>query len=486
MDLYQNRLLTEGIRIIEKPSPSNRFNADYSTLNLTDALSKRTQLADLRYQVSPVLLHLQQLLKFSIGLICVIFLIVGASSVSQFLVNESGTQINFFWAIVLFIAPNILSLIIWSIVYFKRHVLSLPWLANLLLSMLTLVDKLQHKVTTKHTHYVDLFQYYFEHRFGAYMGRVQLSMISHLWWSCYLLGATLSLFLVLATHQVDFIWQTTILSEDTFLKLTQWLTYLPNLLAINVPTPSDVSHASIGIVNTLQVAQEIRISWSNLLIFSLIVYALLPRIILMLVFYQGIKQKKKNFQLDLSDAYYIQLKNILHPIGKASFISDADQHKANPNNHQGKETSQYNQSLVMPENAYPIAIELNQRILQQADKHVLKHYSVDLINVLDNASQQAAMSALKSSAAEHVILYVDVNRVPDRGWLSFAKKCQYKSNVQLYLLLFGEQSANKAKIASRLENWIEIAAKVNISSQYISYLNQSVTPSNTHQEVKNG
>ncbi|WP_028869283.1 DUF2868 domain-containing protein [Psychromonas arctica] len=486
MDLYQNRLLTEGIRIIEKSSPSNRFNADYSTLNLSDALSKRTQLAELRYQASSVLRHLQQLLTFSIGLMCVFFLIVGASSVSQFLVNESSTQINFFWAIVLFIAPNILSLIIWCIVYFKRHALSLPWLANLILSMLTLVDKLQHKVSTKHIHYIDLFQFYFEHRFGAYMGRVQLSLISHLWWSSYLLGATLSLFLVLATHQVDFIWQTTILSEDTFFKLTQWLTYLPNLLAINVPTPSDVSHASIGIVNPLQVAQEIRISWSNLLIFSLIVYALLPRIILMLVFYQSIKQKKKNFQLDLSDAYYIQLKNILHPIGKASFISDADLHQGNANNHQNKESSQYNQSLVMPKNAYPIAIELNQRNLQQADKHVLKHYSVDLINVLDNISQQAALSALKSSAADHVILYVDVKRVPDRGWLSFAKKCQYKSNVQLYLLLLADQPVNKAKIASRLEDWIEIAAKVNISSQYITYLGQKMTPPNTHQELENG
>ena len=140
----------------------------------------------------------------------------------------------------------------------------------------------------------------------------------------------------------------------------------------------------------------------------------------------------------------------------------------------------------MPQNAYPIAIELNHRNLQQADKHVLKHYSVDLINVLDNVSQQAALSALKSSAAEHVILYVDVKRVPDRGWLSFAKKCQYKSNVQLYLLLLGEQPINKAKISARLEDWIEIAAKVNISSQYITYLSGGVTPSNIYQEVKNG
>lgn len=487
MDLYQNRLLTEGIRIIENTSPSTKFNADYSALNFEDALSKRTQLAELRYQVNPVFQHFQHLVKLFCALMCLLFLVVGASSVSQFLVNESGTQINFFWAIVLFIAPNILSLMIWAFLYFKKNVFNISWFANLSLSLIALLDKLHHKVTVKHPHYLTLFQYYFEHRFGTYMGSTQLSFISHLWWASYLLGATLSLLVVLATHQVDFIWQTTILSEDAFLSLTQLLSYMPNMLAINVPSANDVSHASIGIVNSLQVAQESRISWSNLLIFSLVIYALVPRILLVLIFNQAIKNRKKQFKVDYSLPYYVQLKSLLHPIVNANFIVDSDEHK---NLAAGKGIStdkQYNHSLKMPERAYPVAIELNDYFFQQANKHVSEYYSVALINVVDSQSQQASLSALKSSQLEHVLVYADSKRLPDRGWLSLVKKYHYKENTQVYLILLGNEAADQNDLLlSRLQDWIEMVAKVNISAQNITYLINEKKTQMVRGEVENG
>lgn len=487
MDLYQNRLLTEGIRIIEKTSPSNSFNADYSALNFEDALLKRTQLAELRYQIRPIFIHFQRLVKLFCSLMCLLFLVVGASSVSQFLVSESGTQINFFWAIVLFIAPNILSLVIWFVLYCKKNTFNISWLANLSLSLIALLDKLHHKVTTKHPHYIALFQYYFEHRFGSYLGRAQLSFISHLWWASYLLGATLSLLIVLATHQVDFIWQTTILSEDAFLWLTQQLSYIPNSLAINVPSASDVSHASIGMINSLQVAQENRISWSNLLIFSLVIYALVPRLLMVMIFNQVIKNKQKHFKVNYSLSYYVQLKSLLHPIVNANFIVDAD---ADENTVIGKAATaaqQYNQALVLPEQAYPIAIELNENFMQQASQHVLENYSVELINIVDSQSQQASLSALQLSQSEHVLLYADIKRLPDRGWLSLVKKFHYKSNVQIYLILLGNEAVeHNSQLLSRLQDWIEMVADVNISAENITYLINETNISSASDEVENG
>ncbi|WP_208380201.1 DUF2868 domain-containing protein [Psychromonas algarum] len=469
MDLYQHRLITEGIRIIEKPSPSNNFNADYNHLSFSDALLKRTQLAELRYQVGPVFLHFQYLIKLFCALMCVVFLCVGASSVSHFLVSEKGSQINFFWAIILFIVPNVISLIVWVFLYFKRYAFNFAWLTNLSVSIIGLLDTFHHKVNTKHPYYTALFRYYFEHRFGKYMGKAQLSFISHLWWSSYLLGATLSLLLVLATHQVDFIWQTTILNEGAFLWLTQTLTYLPELLSINVPSPSDVSHASIGIINPLQAAQDIRVSWSNLLIFSLMIYALLPRIILLLTFYQRIKSKKKHFTIDFSLPYYVQLKSLLHPITNAHFIKDADQQKASEE--MKVNNAHYNEALVLPEKMYPFAIELDEKCLKQANSHIKAHYEEPLINILDNQSQQAVLSQLSSSKAENIVIYVDVKRLPDRGWLRLVKQCCYESNVTVYLILLGEQSVDvNSSLSVRLQDWIEIAAQARISTENITYL----------------
>jgi hypothetical protein len=484
VNLYQNRLLTEGIRIIEKLSPSESFNADYSSLSFDDALSKRTQLAELRFQVSPVFQHFQRLLKLFCGLFCLLFLMIGASSVSQFLVSESGAQINFFWGIVLFIAPNILSLCLWLFFYVKRGALNNSWLMNISLSGVALLDKLQHKIHSKNPHYIPLFHFYFEHRFGSYMGREQLSLLSHLWWSCYLLGATVSLLVVLATHQVDFIWQTTILNEAFFVQLTQLLTAFPHMLGINVPTPSDVGYASISLTNPLTLAQTSRISWSNLMIFSLIAYALLPRILLALFFQFKIKNKKKQFKLNLALPYYLALKNILHPMVKQHFISDPDTEGAMHNVISDKQHQNrgYNNQLVLPTEVYPLAIELNRIRFQQASNHASSCSERPLMNILDNQTQQQALSALISSDLHHIVLYVDVLRLPDRGWLSLVKQLRYKNNVQVYLLLLGEHTVSEdMRTMARLDDWLSLATQAQISQQQINYL-----VSNGNHEASNG
>ena len=230
---------------------------------------------------------------------CVLFFNLRGNSISQLLVSENNSQINFFWALLLFIVPNVLSLLLWLFLYFKSKAVNFTWVASFSLSLISLLDKLHHKLTTKHPHYLVLFQYYFEHRFGTYLGRSQLSFMSHFWWCSYLLGATVSLLLVLATHQVDFIWQTTILNEDAFLWLTQLLTYLPELLNISVPSANELAYASINAVNPVDIAQYSRVNWSNLLIFSLVVYALIPRLILTFIFYRRIKYKQKILNLTL-------------------------------------------------------------------------------------------------------------------------------------------------------------------------------------------
>jgi len=474
--VYQNRLTTEGIRIIENNSPADSFNADYSALSFEDALSKRTQLAELRYQVSPVFTHLQQLLKRFTGLLAVLFLIIGASSVSQFLVNDAGTQINFFWAMFLFIMPNLLSLLIWVFLYIKKQTFNVSWLAHISLSCIALLDKLQHKLSNKHPHYIALFQFYFEHQFAGAIGKSRLSFISHLWWGSYLLGATLSLLVVLATHQVDFIWQTTILSEQVFAQLTNILSTLPHLIGITVPNAADVNQASIGFVNSLQAAQESRISWSNLLTFSLIVYALLPRLLLVLLFVQRIKTQQEKFKVNLSLPYYVQLKSLLQPVFNSSFISDPDQegkltkNKSSTDNQSSIHNQGYSLDLVMPEQAYPVAIELTSRRLLQAQHHAAKHYSINLVNITDSQSQQLFLSELMLSGNANIVLYVDINRVPDRGWISLVKQCHYKNDIKLYLILLADQAAQgELKLSARLQDWLEVATVANIEPSCITY-----------------
>ena len=468
MSLYQDRLLTEGIRIIEKSTPSDQFHADYAELSFEQALTKRTKLAELRYQVAPVLKHFQQLFTVFCSLLCLLFFIVGASSVSQLLVNQSNSQINFFWAIVLFLAPNLLSLLVWLFVFCKPGALSTSWLANMSLALISLLDKLLHKTTDQHPHYVGLFRFYFEHQFGTYFGRARLSLLSHLWWTSYLLGATLSLILVLATHQVDFIWQTTILSEGVFTQITQLLTALPDALGIAVPHASDVTQASISAVNELNAAQQSRISWANLLMFSLTVYALLPRVVLMLFFKRRVKLKKQQFKINFSLSYYVQLKGVLQPVSSRSFISDPDLDKQQGAEVKQAEAIHTKTANELPKQSYSLAIELNTQLLNILQGQL--DISTALINVIDGQTQQQALKALDIANVMSLVIYVDIKRVPDRGWLSFVKRCYSNSSRTLYLVILGDMALPEGEQDSlRFNNWVEMAEQANIDATCITY-----------------
>lgn len=472
MSCYQNRLLTEGIRAIEKLPEKEAFVAQYSSLSLQEAIAKRTKLAELRYQIQPVFDHFQYLLKLLTGLMALLFFIIGATGVTQLLVNEQGTQINFFWMLILFIVPNLFSLGLWLLLYFKTRLVSLSWLANLCLSCISVMDRFHHKVTNKHAHYSTLFKCYFAHRFSGFLGKSQLSLISHICWASYLLGATLSVVVVLATHQVDFIWQTTILNEQVFLSLTSLLTYLPNLLSIHVPSANDVLHANLGVVNSLSDAQSLRVSWSNLLLFSLTVYALLPRLLLMFYFTYRLSILKQQFRLDLSAPYYVQLKSILHPIAQAPFIKDADEQSVKAQVVTDTSHCKNADSVTLPEQLYRIAIELNTARYQQA----LIHSGLakkELANLLDGEVQQQVINTIQTQSIQQILLYVDIQRTPDRGWLSFVRQCQLDENSQIFVVLLGGKDLTNEKLSKRLTMWCEKAAQVNIQQTHISYLLQS-------------
>lgn len=389
--------------------------------------------------------------------------------ISQLLVNDTNSQINFFWALLLFIVPNCLSLLLWLFLYLKSKAVNFTWLASFSVFLITLLDKGEHKLSTKQPYYFVLFQYYLDHHFGQYLGRSQFSFMSHFWWSSYLLGATLSLLLVLATHQVDFIWQTTILNEGVFVWLTQLLTYLPELVNISVPSANEVAYASINTSNSVDVAQYSRVNWSNLLIFSLSFYALMPRLILMLIFYRRIKYKQKNFKPDFTLPYYLQLKNIIHPIVKNRFIKDADTHLSESTL---KEVcTDFNHNMNIPTDALPIAIELTQQAYQDALKIVNAYYSVKLLNIIDRESEEKALSTLTFSTSNSLVLFVDATRLPDRGWLTLIKKCNDKITGEIYLVLLGHEAVTEnSQLFIRLQDWIEIALKANINEKNIAYI----------------
>ena len=81
--------------------------------------------------------------------------------------------------------------------------------------------------------------------------------------------------LVLSAKQVVFGWETTILSEETYLPLTQALGVLPQLAGFPTPSAAEVMESRWAGQGPLP--GEAARSWAGLLIGSVLFYGLVPR-----------------------------------------------------------------------------------------------------------------------------------------------------------------------------------------------------------------
>lgn len=467
MALFEQRLLAEGVRAIEGDIPvlsakaSNKLNQSFEERLLT-----RAQGLDNELQLSPLLGHFKILSKRLFSVLAILLIILGASSVQQLFFTEQGTQINFFWAFTLFFIPNLLSLCFWLLLFFRKNFFTGTWLARLSLFLLTIFEKRFNPTAKENTHFWPVFRRYFQINFSGVLGRYQLSVLHHFLWLSYFFGATLMLVLMLATHQVDFIWQTSILSLDNFQWLTGVLAYLPDLLGITVPDPTAIQHSNITLINSIGDAEQSRFAWSSLLISSLLIYGIIPRFLLWFVMRFLLAKKQRAFQLNLTNPYYVQLRQQLKPNVTSLGISDPDTVKIKRSEPIDQEAG----SNSLPVTFFPVAIELSTSELTVCDKHInqsLGQTNDITVNICDFQDQQALLQNINSIEQASIVLYVSISRVPDRGLSSFITGLIRASDKVFYLLLI-DQQVNPLNM--RRSDWYHLAQKVGIPLDNIIHL----------------
>ena len=471
MDLFEQRLLAEGIRAVEGDFPA--LSAPASTVptgSFDKLLLQRAVALEPQLQITTLFLHFKGISKNLFTLLALFLLVLGASSVQQLFFSEQGTQINFFWAFALFFIPNLLTLCLWLLFFLRPGLLNSGWLARFSLFVLKAVEKRFNTQAAQHPHFWSLFKCYFKVSFSGELGRYQLSAITHLLWLSYFLGATLMLIIMLATHQVDFIWQTSILSLQSFQWLTELLAYIPELLGFPVPNIEQIQQSHLGVVNVISDAQQSRFVWSSLLISSLLIYGLLPRFFLFLLMQLLLKRKRKQFSLNLSIPYYVQLRQQLKPNVTSLGVSDPDSFKAIPCEYLDSEIA----SSPLPASFYPVAVELSETQLIICNKHV-KQYSPEhsgaLQHICDFQGQQSLLKDFAGIKQQAVVLYVTLSRLPDRGLLGFIKSLTGLGGKSFYLLLIDDGLSEASQSDKRRSDWYTLAVQAGIPLDNIIHLN---------------
>ena len=255
-------------------------------------------------------------------------------------------------------------------------------------------------------------------------------------WLLAMFSALVLLLTLMATRRYGFVWETTILSADTFINMTQALGALPALLGFNVPTV-DMIRASGDTALNIESARQ---TWATWLVGVLVVYGVLPRLLLALFCFWRWNSGKAALRLDLNLPGYAQLRERLMPTSERLGITDPEPAQL----HRVESTVGEHAS----DGALLVAIELD-------DQHswpptLPKNVSND--GILDSReSRNKLLEQLSRFPPARLAIACDPRRSPDRGSLALIAELARNATATRVWLLQAPQG--QALDAERLGDW---------------------------------
>lgn len=255
------RQLTELVRLLEERGYI--FTADPQPITETlrhaegDAESKinrRAEMIDSDHKLRDALTHVRQVgqgLLWGLTLLC---LVMGFGS-GLGLLNQSG--LNFFIVLASVLGLNTVMFGVWVVMLLlpkhKQTWFSPSW-------WIRGKDPVSQAILRL---YLEAWQ--------QPKARWAAGKISHRFWLATLGGMLIAMLLLLVVRQYTFNWESTLLSDNSFIRVVQGLAWLPELLGFPVPDTQAILNSRLH--NHMASARQ----WSGLLIGSMVVYGMVPR-----------------------------------------------------------------------------------------------------------------------------------------------------------------------------------------------------------------
>lgn len=257
------RQLTELVRLLEERGYI--FTADPQPITETlrhaegDAESKinrRAEMIDSDHKLRDALTHVRQVgqgLLWGLTLLC---LVMGFGS-GLGLLNQSG--LNFFIVLASVLGLNTVMFGVWVVMLLlpkhKQTWFSPSW-------WIRGKDPVSQAILRL---YLEAWQ--------QPKARWAAGKISHRFWLATLGGMLIAMLLLLVVRQYTFNWESTLLSDNSFIRVVQGLAWLPELLGFPVPDTQAILNSRLH--NHMASARQ----WSGLLIGSMVVYGMVPRVL---------------------------------------------------------------------------------------------------------------------------------------------------------------------------------------------------------------
>ncbi|WP_227430360.1 DUF2868 domain-containing protein [Psychrobacter sp. I-STPA6b] len=174
--------------------------------------------------------------------------------------------VNFFYVLVCLLGFHTLMLLAWLVLTLVNQGKQSPSIITSFISPSQLIRG-KDDVTQAS---VRLYERQLQHTgMRWYVGR-----FSHQLWLATLTGMLFAIIFLLIVRQYTFSWESTLLSNETLVTLTQWLGWLPSKVGFSVPDASAVAQSRlVSEPMPLNIARQ----WASLLVGSLLMYGIVPR-----------------------------------------------------------------------------------------------------------------------------------------------------------------------------------------------------------------
>ena len=425
----QNLWLTETVRLREEHAgplddlEANRL-ARAAGGDLPGRIQRRALWLAERDGLTAALKHWLQGARLALVLLAIFAVLSGAGLAFAAL---GQTPVNVFWALGSLLGLNLILLLSWALglIFAGEHGATLGRL------WLWLSEKLARDAKAAQLAPALLLMLQRQK-----LNRWALGTLVNGLWLLAMVSALVLLLTLMATRRYGFVWETTILSADTFINMTQALGALPALLGFNVPTV-DMIRASGDTALNIESARQ---AWATWLVGVLVVYGVLPRLLLALFCFWRWNSGKAALRLDLNLPGYAQLRERLMPTSERLGITDPEPAQL----HRVESTVGEHAS----DGALLVAIELDD---QHSWPPTLPK-NVSNAGILDSReSRNKLLEQLSRFPPARLAIACDPRRSPDRGSLAlFAELARNAAATRVWLL---QAPQGQALDAERLGDW---------------------------------
>ncbi|WP_426241062.1 DUF2868 domain-containing protein [Psychrobacter sp. TWP2-1-2] len=327
--------------------------------------------------------------------------------------------VNFFYVLVCLLGFHTIMLLGWLVMtLINQGKQSSNWFANFVSPSYLIRGK---DDVTKAA--VDLYERQLQHS-GVrwYLGR-----FSHQLWLATLTGMLLAIIFLLIVRQYSFSWESTLLSDQALITLTQVLGWLPSMVGFDVPDSNAIVQSRLVTdAMPLTVARQ----WAGLLVGSLLMYGIVPRAIAWA--FCALMFRHKKMRLDIKQPYYQKILNFWQ-----RQVVDADDFKEVPASIAPKAAVSAGKKLVALLE-YPS--EQDNWWLAGLDANI-NNSEIENFGIVDDRDDMARLKTYLDNHPVQVLLGIHHKALPDRGTLRKLDQIAAHAKDGLIVQLLSDASA---------------------------------------------